>query len=576
MATTIDKMESEVDKPSTFSYAQAAKGLSGSEKARTPSTKQSSRSQSPAKGDSSMSEMSHMSKSDTKPGSRHKSSAEKIISPVTTVDSRFKRDPAAEAAIGSDLRSRSRPQSSSPEYGVSSTSTLVKDDDNLSLPNAGSSESTWENKSQTSIPVDKLNENQDGECAKPQELDQSKVSPSSKLLQEAPVPVINYWKQRADAKAKSDGPVMLTKAYAGKISKEASLQADNKSNGTERQDLRKKQASHHTNFANNRPFPNDAKERKKSLDMSITGKHATTHNHRHSLSQASEAKHDAHNRFRPSFVSFRATGTTDNERGLDSSLAQDHESWPTPEYANDDRLKVQSKGEKGEKEKSSTGSIRSHGKSEWVHMPYTPSVVFNTPLPKSSVRRGRGGGRAGRETGVRRGSLTGNEQVTFDGERAQTAEPKSAERTRRDRQDTNTADITSPRQRTASIVEDDISRPEITSPSYSSSFKDIVYADKAQHSQRARSSPQRTQAPTQPPYARHSYSGRGKMVRRFEGHGNYDKRRGSETGYSRFDSGSTYAKNGTEYGMNSNGIANNRFSGVSYVLLTITFRRLAT
>ena len=568
MATTVDKTESEVNKSSTFSYAQAAKGLSGPDKATTPSTKQSSRSQSPTKGDSSMSEILHTSKPDNKPESRHNSSAEKTVSPVTTVENRLKCDPVVEAAVSSDLRSRSRPQSSSPDYGVSSTSTLVKDDDNLSLPNAGSSESTWENKSQTSIPVDKLNENQEGECIKPQEQDSSKVPHNSKLLQEAPVPTVNYWKQRADeAKAKRDVPAALTKAFASKISKEASLQANDDSNGSERQDPRKKQASHHIHFANNRPFINDTKDRKKSLDMLTIGKHTSAHNHRQSLSQASEAKDDAHNRLKSNSVSAISTGRNDNGGGPDSSLVQDHESWPTPESAHDDRRKAKSKGEKGERERTNTSSTRSHGKNEWVSVPYTPSVIFTTPLPKPGARRGRGSGRAGRETGFRTGSLNNNEQATFDGERVQTAEPKSAERSRRDRPDTNkaTVDKTSPRQRTAPIVEDNTSRPEITSPTYGSSFKDVVYSDRIEHSQRTRSSPQRNQAPSQPSYPRHSYSGRGKVGRRFEGYGNYDKRRASETGYSRFDNGSTYAKNGTDYGMNSNGTINDLLNGILYL-----------
>lgn len=579
MATTTDKTESEVNKSSTFSYAQAAKGISGPEKATASYTKQSSRSQSPAKGDGSISEVSRVTKSDTKPDSRHDSSAEKSISPIAPVVIHLKRDPVTEAAISSNPGSRSRPQSSSPDYGVSSTSTLVKDDDNLSLPNAGSSESTWENKSQNSVPVDKLNESNEGEGTKPQEQDQSKVPPNPKQLQEAPVPTVNYWKQRADeAKAKRDVPVALTKAYASKVSRETSLQTENDSNSAESQDLRKKQVSHNISFANTRPFINDARERKKSLDMPPSNKYTNAHYHRHSLSQASEAKDDAHNKFKSNSIAARSTGRNNDERGLDSSVAQDHESWPTPESAHDDRKKAKSKGEKGERERINTNSTKSHGKNEWVPVPYIPSVVFETPIPKPGARRGRGSGRAGRVTGVRTGSLSNDEQAAFHSERIQTTEPKSAERSRRDRPDASktTADKSSPRQRTPSVVENDTSRPGITSPTHSSSCKDVVYADGNEHSQRVRSSPQRNQAASQPSYARHSYSGRGKVGRRFEGHGNYDKRRGSEAGYSRFDSGSAYTKNGMEYGMNSNGTANILSCAVLQILLTIHFRRLAS
>ena len=556
MATTLDKSENEVSKSSTFSYAQAAKGLSGSEKATAPPSKALSRSQSPAKGNGSKSGIIHSSVPDAKFDARRNSYAEKSLSPAASIESRSRRDHVAELATNSGQDSRGRPASPSPEYVVSSTSTLVKEDDSLSLPNAGSSESTWENKSQASVQVDKLNENQENEGAKSQEQDQSKASSSSKLLQEAPVPAVNIWKQRAnEAKAKHDVPATPGKAYAGSIAADATSQTNGK--GAEGHSLKSKPSSHLNGFTNNRPLSNDINYKKKSLDRPIVGKDTSSHSQSHNSYHAPNGNNDVQVGLKSSITSVGPTDKFENEDGPPSSLVHDHESWPTPESAHDDeRKKAQSRGEKGEKEKAGGNNTRPHGKNEWVPVPYTPSVVFNTPLPKSNARRGRGGGRAGREVGPRTGPQNTHQQATGEGESNQTTEPASTERPKRGRHDTITtvSDKTSPRQRTASTVENASIGPETMSPSAGGSFKNAVHSDRNEYSQRTRSSPQRHQVPSQSLYARHSYSGRGKGGRRFEGHGNYDRRRVSEAGYSRFDNMSTYAKHTAEHGMNPDGI----------------------
>ncbi len=82
---------------------------------------------------------------------------------------------------------------------------------------------------------------------------------------------------------------------------------------------------------------------------------------------------------------------------------RDEEAWPTPETVIDgDRKKALERGEKVEKERKDGPPTATHGKHEWVKVAYTPSVVFNTPLPNAvnARRGGRPGGRGGAQNAV--------------------------------------------------------------------------------------------------------------------------------------------------------------------------------
>ena len=74
-------------------------------------------------------------------------------------------------------------------------------------------------------------------------------------------------------------------------------------------------------------------------------------------------------------------------------------SWPTPDSAVEEKKKSQSRNEKDDKEKTST--IKPHGKNQWQTVPFVPTVNFNTPMPTSRSRGGRGSGGATRESGAR-------------------------------------------------------------------------------------------------------------------------------------------------------------------------------
>jgi la-related protein 1 len=89
---------------------------------------------------------------------------------------------------------------------------------------------------------------------------------------------------------------------------------------------------------------------------------------------------------------------------------EDAVSWPTPETAQDEeKRRAQEKGPKAEKEKVPALNARPQGKEKWVHVPYTPTAVFNTPLPPA--KRGGRQSRGGRENGGRGGGHTSNGSV---------------------------------------------------------------------------------------------------------------------------------------------------------------------
>ena len=259
---------------------------------------------------------------------------------------------------------------SSPDLGASSSSTVTKDDDVSSIPNASSESTTWDNKSQASTSVEK--------SVEPVEKTSDKVKKGKsavvKPLHEAAVPTVNPWKLRADEmKAK------VQKAAPAPVANGAS------------------QAS------------TGAPARK--TDSVTPQKGATT-----------ESKHKGRGEGAPGRKDVKGDDDTRNgAKGRysdkDVKAAQsvlppppnrDQESWPTPDTAIDEeRKKAQEKGEKVEKNRKDSASTSKQG---WLKLPYTPSVVFNTPLPNAANARrgGRSGGRGGAPTGGRPAGFASN------------------------------------------------------------------------------------------------------------------------------------------------------------------------
>ncbi|KAF2472197.1 uncharacterized protein BDR25DRAFT_19161 [Lindgomyces ingoldianus] len=374
--------------PVPFSYAQAAKGLSTAASAAAPSksttgtitpSKDASLAVSTAPATSALS-WADDTEADDLPPQKPSISRETQVNgaPVSSKQVIVQQTSAASSV-------------SSPELGTSSSSTIAKDDDVSSIQNT-SSESTWENKSQASTSVDKSAEagEKTADKFKGKDLDRSTFKP----LQEAPVPVVNIWKQRADdlaAKAKAAQKPALPKsvpatpapATPNGVAQGPNGIAARKSKGVitaDSADVKEKGS------------PSESRVKAREDDRTVQARRETK-------TEADTEKFRKGGKGRTSEKDVKPVTNV-----LPLPPARDQESWPTPDSAIDeDKKKAQEKGEKGEKERNPSTSSRSHGKQEWVTVPYTPNVIFNTPLPNTAPGRrgGRGGGRGGAQSGGR-------------------------------------------------------------------------------------------------------------------------------------------------------------------------------
>ncbi|KAK7530063.1 hypothetical protein IWX46DRAFT_558821 [Phyllosticta citricarpa] len=359
----------------TFSYAQAAKGMSSAPTTTSQSSKAPSGATTPYTSEPGATNWAEDSEA-----SASASVAENGAPPPAKAD-----ETASNGTITHSqkqgLNSLQVADSgvSSPSIGASSTS-ATKEDDISSVPNA-SSESTWDSKSQASNAADKPAEQseqnldkksakerkkrEDRKDDKEKEKEKEKEKVPAKPLQDAPIPVVNIWKQRAEASAKAKTVAPAPSKQTPTASKPAGQTGAAKANEPIKVNVGKK------------------------------GKEGSVEDE--TLKTSSKSKDDEHAARR-----LQTDATRTRKAGHQPSSAQqlppvkDQESWPTPVGAVDeDRRKAQEKSEKSEKDKTSS-SLKTHGKNEWVSMPYVPSVVFSTAIPNTNPRRGgRGGGRSG-------------------------------------------------------------------------------------------------------------------------------------------------------------------------------------
>lgn len=254
-------------------------------------------------------------------------------------------------------------QVSSPDLRASSTSTQLKEDDASSVPTSAS-ESAWDNKSQNSNPVESKTSAGEhkgrGEKGKKEHKEKAPV-PKPILLKEAPIPIVNIWAQRAqDIKTKQiSQPSSPSVARAGRERSSSTSPIKDAGPERKREELAKSTAARgQGRTSGERPVnASDSQERSKPPRTSSSG-------------------------VAPSLP-----------------LVQDQNSWPTPENAQDEERRKPL-----ERERPAQSGAKPHSKSEWINMPYTPTVKFETPLPSATKRGGRASGRGGREGGGRGGS----------------------------------------------------------------------------------------------------------------------------------------------------------------------------
>jgi la-related protein 1 len=239
----------------------------------------------------------------------------------------------------------------------------------------------------------------------------------AKPLQEAPVPSVNPWKVRADE----------MKAKVQKVAPPAVV------NG----------ASHGPNGVQHKK--GDSLPQDKTINGDSRSKAREAAQGRKDAKGDSDTKNSA--KGRSSEKEAKVTSAT-----LPPPPNRDQESWPTPEIAIDeDRKKAQEKGDKVEKERKDGASVKKH---EWVTVPFTPTVVFNTPLPNAANARrgGRPGGRGGAQTGGRSTGVGSNGAEQAEKDVSASGVVPNGEQTRRERSETAARETSPKPKRNGSAV----------------------------------------------------------------------------------------------------------------------------
>lgn len=403
MAAASKSLASESASPSgTFSYAQAAKGMASSNTtASQPSMPpsgtitplgepkvQATETTAAVKKDLtdalvSVDTSSSQQASQEQPGSEREAPVAASPQPTKEVLPQRQNEPSV---------------ISSPDFGTASSSNAGKEDDMSSVPNA-SSESTWENKSQTSNAVEMA-----AEAAQDPPADESVESteaakPAPKPLQEAPLPAVNVWKIRADnqAKARVSQPSVPAAKPTSAAPSAPTSNGTRRDQGDRTSDFAKpetRRKGRSTNFADGnesapaeRRHPGEAPYRRRDDDKPLSGRKETRQEGDGERSRKAGPSKFQEKEHRPAATVPLPPG-------------KDQESWPTPEIAQDEGKKKSTEGgEKVEKDRPSPQIPRPHGKSEWSKLNFTPTVVFNTPMPNTTPRRGgRGGSRGGSQS----------------------------------------------------------------------------------------------------------------------------------------------------------------------------------
>ncbi|KAI9840061.1 MAG: hypothetical protein M1819_000254 [Sarea resinae] len=388
-ATTSAPPGEQATAPPTFSYAQAAKGKSSSG-STTQSSKVASGTNGPSKEVKPITSPTSTAPSvnGASEGGDQTSELSNGVGGGQSTTSQPSQTKGTSSPPTGQTNGRSQngiSSPSSPAFGTSSTSTLPKEDDISCTPNL-SSESTWDKQSQASVVLEKSSENGNN-SAKDKEGEKEKATP--KILKEAPPPAINFWLQRKEAQ---EAKTRVTLPAAPQVS-----------DPTETEDGPTVRVAQDNKERTSDLVKPDSR---KKVKPTLAGAEDPN------LSQASAVKE----RKRPTERDGRARDETsrklnprsktlerDSQRMSPSAPppVEDAVSWPTPDSAlGEEKKKVQDKGETTEKDRSPVRASGPRGKERWVPVPYTPTVVYNTPLP-TAARRGGRTSRGGREAGGR-------------------------------------------------------------------------------------------------------------------------------------------------------------------------------
>lgn len=213
----------------TFSYAQAAKGVIATPSAANPASTE------PNKPAVKADEQSIISSVQTEP--------ETTAPTAPTAETSQEAEKAA-ASTDKDSESTATAPSktnvsgtSSPSVGASSTSTVSKEEEGSNTPN-GTTESNWDKQSQVSG-TDKQGNAQEAKD-KPNASSDKDKKPPLKELKAAPLPAVNVWQQRKEAQeAKAKATAALKSAASSKPSASKTASVASSTSGDNHQELPK-------------------------------------------------------------------------------------------------------------------------------------------------------------------------------------------------------------------------------------------------------------------------------------------------------------------------------------------------
>ena len=285
---------------------------------------------------------------------------------------------------------------SSPDCGVTSISTLPKEEDLFSTAIA-SSDSTWEKLSQGSQNGSKQNEKADSEKEVNGNVfldEDMQIPPDPPPLKDAPPPAVNFWQQRKEAQDAKAKAAKLSNNFKPPVSA-------GESNGLFPGTLKpseiaveQKKKANQGQVQGAKEYSNIALGAASAKDNSRLGEHRGK-----GEEFLNKGNHKVSQIMYPEKITAAATVPPPPPPPGDAM------SWPTPDSAQDEwKKKAQERAEKADKEKSPVSKF--HGKEKWIPVPHVPTPKFSTPLP--TARRGGRAPRGGRDGGPRGGSINHN------------------------------------------------------------------------------------------------------------------------------------------------------------------------
>ncbi|KAK0383295.1 hypothetical protein NLU13_9208 [Sarocladium strictum] len=345
--------------PSTFSYAQAAKGQGA-----TPSNTQSEQELQVQPGESKAvnghqapEAAEHNSATETRPSVTEKTeqevtpAAENIAIPESTRNSS-----RAESRRDEEVSRLDRPWRRADKGPTRSSSATTRSVDE--------GEHRRPRKGRKSKPSDKANGD---DAATSDKKSEPEPEPQPKIeLSEAPIPSVNIWQQRKES--------LLSKPKAP-----ASTAPEAKVNG----------AAQHTEIS--------AKPSAEATET-VTTRETPATNGVKAPRKAADGARPERNASRGNRVAEK-TSKTEIPPPVGDAVA-----WPTPETAVKDVKKTAEATDKSEKDAQEDAAQKPRSKDKWVTYDYVPTVTFETQIQRPSGGKPRGGGRG---TGSGRGGHSG-------------------------------------------------------------------------------------------------------------------------------------------------------------------------